>query len=58
MWTAYHLLKDDPKNKIIILERGIFSSGASTKNAGFAIFGSLTEILDDIKTMGKEITLK
>jgi hypothetical protein len=40
------------------LERGLFSSGASTKNAGFACFGSLNEIVDDIKLMGKEETLR
>ena len=39
-----------PKAKIIILEKGILPQGASTKNAGFACFGSLSEILDDLKT--------
>ncbi|MCC1483404.1 NAD(P)/FAD-dependent oxidoreductase [Winogradskyella immobilis] len=38
-----------PKAKIIILEKGILPQGASTKNAGFACFGSLSEILDDLK---------
>jgi len=42
---------------LLILERGPFSSGASTKNAGFACFSSLTEVLDDIKIVGKEKTL-
>jgi glycine/D-amino acid oxidase-like deaminating enzyme len=36
------------------LERGQFPTGASTKNAGFACFGSLTEILDDFWTMSPE----
>lgn len=38
-----------PKAKIVILERGLLPSGASTKNAGFACFGSLSEIIDDLK---------
>ncbi len=51
MTTAIHLKKKDPKKKIVILERGYLPSGASTKNAGFACFGSPTEILDDLGRM-------
>jgi glycine/D-amino acid oxidase-like deaminating enzyme len=36
---------------ILILERGILPTGASTKNAGFACIGSLTEIIEDLKTL-------
>ncbi len=39
-----------PKAKIIILEKGILPQGASTKNAGFACFGSLSELIDDLKS--------
>ncbi len=38
-----------PKAKIIILEKGILPQGASTKNAGFACFGSISEICADLK---------
>ncbi|WP_298478458.1 FAD-dependent oxidoreductase [uncultured Maribacter sp.] len=38
-----------PKARILILEKGILPQGASTKNAGFACFGSLSEILSDLK---------
>ncbi len=38
-----------PESKILVLEKGILPQGASTKNAGFACFGSLSEILDDLK---------
>lgn len=38
-----------PKSKILILDKGILPQGASTKNAGFACFGSLSEIIDDLK---------
>ncbi len=37
-----------PKAKILILEKGTLPQGASTKNAGFACFGSLSEIIDDL----------
>lgn len=47
--TALRLRELYPKNKILILERGMLPQGASTKNAGFACFGSLSEILDDLK---------
>ncbi len=39
-----------PKAKILVLEKGILPQGASTKNAGFACFGSISEILDDLKS--------
>jgi gamma-glutamylputrescine oxidase len=43
------------KAKILILERGLLPSGASTKNAGFACFGSPGEILDDLKSIKEDI---
>uniref|UniRef100_UPI00404B5FE5 NAD(P)/FAD-dependent oxidoreductase n=1 Tax=Flavobacterium sp. TaxID=239 RepID=UPI00404B5FE5 len=43
-----------PKAKILILEKGILPQGASTKNAGFACFGSISEIIDDLKTHSEE----
>lgn len=55
--TAVHFKKKQPKANVLILEKGVFPSGASTKNAGFACFGSLTEILDDFWKMNPgEIT--
>lgn len=52
--VAAEILEKTPNAKVLILERGIFPTGASTKNAGFACFGSLTEILSDINRMGEE----
>ena len=46
---ALHLKERFPKAKILVLEKGTLPQGASTKNAGFACFGSLSEILDDLK---------
>ena len=43
-----------PKSKILVLEKGILPQGASTKNAGFACFGSISEILDDLKTHSED----
>ncbi len=43
-----------PRKRILVLERGILPTGASTKNAGFACIGSLTEILEDLQTMTTE----
>jgi len=48
--TALHLKDRFPKARILILERGFLPNGASTKNAGFACFGSLSEILDDLNS--------
>ena len=47
---ALELRSQHPKSKIVVIERGILPSGASTKNAGFACFGSLSEIVDDLKS--------
>lgn len=33
--------------RVLVLERGPLPIGASTRNAGFACFGSLSELLDD-----------
>ncbi|MFT6981905.1 MAG: glycine/D-amino acid oxidase-like deaminating enzyme [Crocinitomicaceae bacterium] len=51
--TAIHLRKKNPKAKILVLERGYLPSGASSKNAGFACFGSPTELADDIQSFGE-----
>jgi glycine/D-amino acid oxidase-like deaminating enzyme len=56
--TAIHFKKKNPKASVLVLERGIFPTGASTKNAGFACFGSLTEILDDFWQMTQEEVVK
>ena len=54
MFCAISYRKIYPKAKIAILERGLFSSGASTKNAGFACFGSLSELQDDSTKMNEK----
>ncbi len=46
--AAINLKRKYPAAKIVILERGYLPTGASSKNAGFACFGSPTEIFDDL----------
>lgn len=43
-----------PAAKVLVLERGLLPNGASTKNAGFACFGSLSEIIADLKQHSEE----
>jgi gamma-glutamylputrescine oxidase len=52
--TAAELLEQDRTRRVLVLERGLFPSGASTKNAGFACFGSLTELLIDMEKLGAD----
>lgn len=52
--TAASLKEHDPSLTVTVLERGILPTGASTKNAGFACFGSVSELLNDIDALGEE----
>lgn len=55
--TAIELRRLYPADRILVLERGLLPSGASTRNAGFACMGSVTELLDDLRTMSEsEVT--
>jgi len=55
--TAIELRERAPAASVVVLERGLLPSGASSRNAGFACFGSLTEILADIEELGEEKAL-
>lgn len=46
--TAIFLKRMQPDLPVLVLERGPLPTGASTRNAGFACFGSMTELLDDL----------
>lgn len=52
--TAIEYLERHPGKRVIVLERGLTPQGASTRNAGFACFGSLSEIAADIDLMGSD----
>jgi glycine/D-amino acid oxidase-like deaminating enzyme len=58
LWSAYYLKKLEPKLSITVLERGLTPTGASTRNAGFACFGSLTELISDADKMGEDKMLE
>ncbi len=55
---ALRLKEQQPRTKILILEKGLLPEGASTKNAGFACFGSISEIIDDLKSHSEEEVLE
>ncbi len=52
--TAIELREQHPSHKILVLERSLIPYGASTRNAGFACMGSLTELVADIEQSGEE----
>jgi len=57
LMCAIRLREKDASAKIVILEKGLLPNGASTKNAGFACFGSISELLEDLKTHPEEEVL-
>lgn len=48
--AAIRLKELQPSARVVVLERGLLPDGASTKNAGFACFGSPSELLDDLSS--------
>lgn len=58
LWSAWYLKKRAPKLSITIVDRGIIPTGASTRNAGFACFGSLTELMANLPEMGEDQLLQ
>jgi len=52
--TAIHIKKRRPKLDVVIIERHPFGLGASTRNAGFACVGTISELQEDLKLLGKD----
>ncbi len=52
--SAIFLKEQQPALKVGILEAGFLPSGASTKNAGFACFGSISELLDELEAHSED----
>jgi glycine/D-amino acid oxidase-like deaminating enzyme len=52
--AALYLKTSQPKLKVLVAERGLLPTGASSKNAGFACFGSPSELLDDLSHHSEE----
>jgi succinate dehydrogenase/fumarate reductase flavoprotein subunit len=57
LWAAISIKEKSPEKSVLIIERNAVPLGASTRNAGFACFGSLTEVIADSQKMGWEKTL-
>lgn len=57
LWSALSIKEKFPGKSILVIERNEVPLGASTRNAGFACFGSLTEISADAQSMGWPKTL-
>jgi len=51
---ACELLERAPNLRVLICDAGLLPLGASTRNAGFACTGPLTEALHDIEQMGEQ----
>jgi len=53
--AAISFKKRHPKANVLVVDRGVLPSGASTKNAGFACFGSVSELIDDLSKMEESL---
>lgn len=51
--TAIELKELFPSASVLVLERGLLPTGASSRNAGFACMGSVTELLDYGQSMSE-----
>jgi gamma-glutamylputrescine oxidase len=56
--AAIHLKRKSPNLRVTVLERGFLPYGASTRNAGFACFGSASELIADLKIQGESEVLQ
>lgn len=58
LWCAYALKRLRPALSVLVVEKAPVPHGASTRNAGFACFGSPTELLHDAALMGEAAMLQ
>lgn len=58
LFTALLYKRRFPHHRVLVLERGAHPSGASIRNAGFACFGSPSELLSDIDKEGADAALR
>lgn len=56
--AAISLKQRNPQLNVVVLERGFYPIGASTRNAGFACFGSISEVKSDIDHLGYDAALQ
>lgn len=53
--AAISLKQRQPGLRVAVFERGMLPSGASTKNAGFACFGSISELLMNLEEQPEDV---
>lgn len=56
--AALHLKKCQPKLNVLVLEKGFLPTGASTKNAGFACFGTVSEQIATVKSSSEQEAMR
>lgn len=56
--TGISILEKRPGLRLVVVDRGYLPIGASTRNAGFACFGSPSEVLEDIGKHGETKALE
>lgn len=54
LWSAYHLLKEDPGLTIVVLESAAVGYGASGRNGGFAMTLVHRSLQDLVRSVGKQ----
>lgn len=56
--TAINIKKTHPEASVLIVDEKLIGSGASSRNAGFACFGSISELESDVAQFGLDECLK
>lgn len=54
LFCALEIKNKQPQANVLVLERSLLPNGASTKNAGFACFGSLSELNVQLENSSEE----
>jgi glycine/D-amino acid oxidase-like deaminating enzyme len=57
LMAAYQTKKQNSALRVGVIEAGFLPTGASTKNAGFACFGSISELIDEVAEGSSEAEL-
>ncbi|MEZ4799844.1 MAG: FAD-dependent oxidoreductase [Flavobacteriales bacterium] len=55
LFTALYLRRKHPSRRVLVIEGQEIGSGASSRNAGFACFGSASEIISDLKVLDQNL---
>ncbi len=55
--AALNIKERKPNYRVVILDRDPLALGASSRNAGFACFGSVTELQEDAREIGMDAAL-